>query len=192
MLRTRLATVVGLPADAPQLQLVCNGTHCVDDGAQLSTLPGRTFTAWLPRYSRHVSDAAQARAATHAAERSHYEANKFRIEARALIVGMRRRLTAAVSALRRHAPLVRSTLGRVERRTWGTLALWGGLTLLARELGLAMPFLILAAIYGIFANLGSNQGGVSAYTVFNGMRALPGQLQAEDIQRDMLRGIGGM
>jgi len=66
----------------------------------------------------------------------------------------------------------------------------GGLTLFARELGFAMPFLILAAIYGIFSNLGSNQGGASAYTVFNGMQALPGQLHADDVQRDMLRGIG--
>lgn len=33
-------------------------------------------------------------------------------------------------------------------------------------------------------------GEESAYTVFNGLRALPGQLRAEDIQRDMLQGVG--
>lgn len=189
-LRARLAAVVGLPAEAPPLQLVCNGTHCVDDGAQLSALPCRAFTAWVPRYSRHVSDAAKVHAAKRAADKRYYEENKLQVEARALIADARHRLSAALSAVRRHAPLVRSALGRVERRTWGTLALWGGLTLFARELGFAMPFLILAAIYGIFSNLGSNQGGASAYTVFNGMQALPGQLHADDVQRDMLRGIG--
>ena len=188
-LRARLATAVGMPSNAPPLELVCNGLRCTDDAAHLATLPGRALTAWAPRYSRHISDAAGAQAAVRAAERSHYEAHKLKIEARAFCISALQQAGALASAARRQTPMVSRQLARVERRTWGRLALWIGLTMISRELGLAMPFLIAAAIYAIFNNLGSNNGGESAYTVFNGMRALPGQVRAEDIQRDMMRGV---
>mgnify|MGYP003684844711 CR=1 FL=1 len=189
----RLATLCHrlAPSLAPSLslKLCCDGEFCPDLSAPLSSLRGRTLTAWLPRYSRHVSDAAAACAAAAAQARAHYEANRIRIEARKLLRHTGRMAVALAADARAGVPRVRRGLACVPLRMWGKLALWSGLTLLARELGLGMPFLIVAAIYAIFSNLGVRDGGESAYTVFNGMRALPGQLQAEDLQRDLMRGF---
>ena len=59
---------------------------------------------------------------------------------------------------------------------------------LARRASLAMPFTIASLIWLMIANLGERRAGdASAYTVFNrDFRALPGQLRAEDFERELL------
>ena len=51
-----------------------------------------------------------------------------------------------------------------------------------------MPFTIASLIWLMIANLGERRAGdASAYTVFNrDFRALPGQLRAEDFERELL------
>ena len=57
------------------------------------------------------------------------------------------------------------------------------------------PWLVATATYLVYLFGFSEReaGQESAYTVFNdNMRALPGQLRAEDVQRDLMRGVAGM
>ncbi|EOD04510.1 hypothetical protein EMIHUDRAFT_456118 [Emiliania huxleyi CCMP1516] len=189
VLRRRLASASGLPR-----------VECSDDTAAAESLPRRSITAWSARYSRGVSDTAAAAAAVAAAERRQYERQYLQLEARRLAARAAEGVAAAWRAARAHAPAARAAVAAVERGTWARAALWLGLLVAAREVGLAMPFLIAAAIhslfareaaiYSIFANLGVADGGESAYTVFNNMRALPGQIRAEDVQAQMMHGFG--
>jgi len=172
------------------LRHAVRGVECSDDTAAAELLPRRSITAWSARYSRGVSDAAAAAAAVAAAERRQYERHYLQLEARRLAARAAEGVAAAWRAARAHAPAVRAAVAAVERGTWARAALWLGLLVAAREVGLAMPFLIAAAIYSIFANLGVADGGESAYTVFNNMRALPGQIRAEDVQAQMMHGFG--
>lgn len=68
--------------------------------------------------------------------------------------------------------------------------LWMMLLPLAAWFYLAPPFILLTMIVVIFTNLGTRQPGEqSAYSVFNeGIRALPGQLDADAIDDQMRRG----
>ena len=72
-------------------------------------------------------------------------------------------------------------------RTWLKLAVWFVLMLVCRHYRLGHPFIITSLIVLLLNNLGEKKAGdVSAYTVFNAdMRALPGQLRMEDLEREM-------
>ncbi|KAL3894293.1 MAG: hypothetical protein SGPRY_013846 [Prymnesium sp.] len=82
-------------------------------------------------------------------------------------------------------------LARVVRaippRRWAFLGGWLVLGKIFKYLGFGAPFVIGSLICLIFMNLGTRgQGESSAYTVFNDGRALPGQLQQEDFEREIL------
>lgn len=77
--------------------------------------------------------------------------------------------------------------------TWVRLVVWLSLSIGASYGELLGPWLIATATYLVY-QYGFDEraaGQESAYTVFNGLRALPGQLRAEDIQRDMVQGVAG-
>ena len=59
---------------------------------------------------------------------------------------------------------------------------------LSRRASLAMPFAIGTLIWLMVSSLGERRAGdASAYSVFNrDFRALPGQLRAEDFERELL------
>ena len=53
--------------------------------------------------------------------------------------------------------------------------------------------LIFAGFVAIFTNLGRRQGGLSAYSIFNkGFQSLQGTLRADDIDREIRGGVGGL
>ncbi|EFJ48079.1 hypothetical protein VOLCADRAFT_81244 [Volvox carteri f. nagariensis] len=77
-------------------------------------------------------------------------------------------------------------------RPW-RLALFCGFLLgcvISSRLGLGPLFVLGCLIGGIFTNLGTRRAGeLSAYSIFNrGVRRLPGQLDAEEIDRQMRQG----
>jgi hypothetical protein len=91
-------------------------------------------------------------------------------------------------------PVVRDAANQVPLGSWLRLALWLMLSITASYAELLGPWLIATATYLVwrFGFSDREAGEESAYTVFNrGLRALPGQLRAEDVQRDMLMGVGG-
>ena len=91
-------------------------------------------------------------------------------------------------------PVVRDAANQVPLGSWLRLALWLMLSITASYAELLGPWLIATATYLVwrFGFSDREEGEESAYTVFNrGLRALPGQLRAEDVQRDMLMGVGG-
>ena len=88
-------------------------------------------------------------------------------------------------------PVVRDAAKQVPLGTW---ALWLMLSITASYAELLGPWLISTATYLVWRYGFSDReaGEESAYTIFNrGLRALPGQLRAEDVQRDMLMGVLG-
>ena len=83
-----------------------------------------------------------------------------------------------------------ATAGRAppnERPWYSSKMVWFVLMLVCRHYRLGHPFIITSLIVLLLNNLGDKKAGdVSAYTVFNAdMRALPGQLRMEDLEREM-------
>lgn len=172
-LKRRFAsTALGESAAAATVRLCLNGELLADGAALSAVLPagGATLTAWTMRYSRHRSD--EARALTEARQK-------------------RREHSGALYALRRDGPAVGAALLAAARavsvRWWAVALVWLLAALLLRAAEMLPLLGFVTAIALIWHNLGERQAGTtSAYTVFNeGMRALPGQLKAEDIERDM-------
>jgi hypothetical protein len=171
------ATAFGTQSVAANIRLCLDGT-LLDDRSKLgAALPQQhgadiALTVWTSRWSRSRSEEAHALAAT----RQRHAA------ARAVTSSVLRTVRGAV-------PVASAMLRAVPPRWWAILAVWHLLGYIARWLEMLPLFGFVTAIALIYTNLGERKPGeVSAYTVFNeGMRALPGQLRAEDIERDMLR-----
>lgn len=161
-LRGRAAARTGIGANV--LSLCCCGAVLSDD-ALLSSLPSSTVTAWAPRYSEGRAPArAQPRAGA---------------ERRASAQTLR----SMLQLLREHGPgVVRS----VPRGVWLRGAVWFALMLAARSWHFGMPFIIASLCWLMLTNLGTRRAGdASAYTIFNHGVALPGQLDAEDFDREL-------
>ncbi len=190
-LRQRLAERTGL--SAASISLCCCGER-LPDGHALGTLRSDTLTAWTTRWS---------------AGRSEHAAALEEMRARAGRDRRREVPLRAWCALRDNAPEVVRWVRRVPRGVWIRAAVYTvraeptgramacaltphrvaqALFGLARRAALAMPFTIASLIWLMIANLGERRAGdASAYTVFNrDFRALPGQLRAEDFQRELL------
>ncbi|GIL56900.1 hypothetical protein Vafri_12191 [Volvox africanus] len=77
-------------------------------------------------------------------------------------------------------------------RPWRFAVMFGFLVgcVVSSRLGLGPLFILSCLIAGIFTNLGTRRAGeLSAYSIFNrGVRRLPGQLDAEEIDRQMRQG----
>ncbi|GIL97576.1 hypothetical protein Vretimale_3201 [Volvox reticuliferus] len=77
-------------------------------------------------------------------------------------------------------------------RPWRFAVMIGFLVgcVVSSRLGLGPLFILGCLIAGIFTNLGTRRTGeLSAYSIFNrGVRRLPGQLDAEEIDRQMRQG----
>eukprot|EP00322_Chrysochromulina_rotalis_P011993 CAMPEP_0115890674 /NCGR_PEP_ID=MMETSP0287-20121206/33471_1 /TAXON_ID=412157 /ORGANISM="Chrysochromulina rotalis, Strain UIO044" /LENGTH=230 /DNA_ID=CAMNT_0003347449 /DNA_START=8 /DNA_END=701 /DNA_ORIENTATION=+ len=93
----------------------------------------------------------------------------------------------------RATPVVVAAGRTIPASAWISLAVWLAASIAASRVELLGPWLVMSATYLVY-RFGFDEreaGTESAYTVFNNnMRALPGQLRAEDIQRDMMRGVG--
>ena len=174
VLKKRLCAATGLPATT--LKLCCAGKVLLDDDQRIGSLPSTRLTAWGPRFTKLRSDKA-------------FEAAEVRRE----VAEEQRRARARPwwqrwwTAARLHWPAVRAALQTVSLRTWLKLAVWFVLMLVCRHYRLGHPFIITSLIVLLLNNLGDKKAGdVSAYTVFNAdMRALPGQLRMEDLEREM-------
>ena len=152
-----------------KLVLCCNGTVLNDDSMLVGALPSHQLTGWYPRFSASRSDEPTAAAA-------------FSVRA---AMTRRQLWRTAQGAARLLLPALRT----VQLMVWLQLALWLGLFWGASRVELGGPFLVASALALVW-KIGFSDGasdGVSAYTVFNeGMRALPGQLQQEDLQRNVV------
>ena len=174
VLKKRLCAATGLPATT--LKLCCAGKVLLDDDQRIGSLPSTRLTAWGPRFTKLRSDKA-------------FEAAEVQRE----VAEEQRRARARPwwqrwwTAARLHWPVVRAALQTVSLRTWLKLAVWFVLMLVCRHYRLGHPFIITSLIVLLLNNLGDKKAGdVSAYTVFNAdMRALPGQLRMEDLEREM-------
>ena len=178
-LRRRVAEARGLPADA-RVRLCLRGEEITDDGRGAGALEGETLTAWTPRYSAGLSSQLAERSERLRQERAAELAFASRPLWRKAIDAARIRGPAALAAARRAPPGV-----------WARAGAWLVLALLTVRLQLWPPFLIVSCVWLMWTyGLGERGAGEeSAYTVFNNFRALPGQMGADEIQRQVARGL---
>ena len=152
---------------APRLNLCCEGAVLVDEMLVRSLPAHRELTAWYPRYSRAQGDV-----------RGHKSA------ARAVLD--REQAWRAASLL---VATVRAVLRAVAIGEWLRFGMWSVVFFAAWRSDVGGPFLILSALVLVWRVGFSDRSteAASAYTVFNqDFRALPGQIQAEDLQRDLV------
>ena len=153
-----------------ELRLCCDGVVLSDDSLLVSALNSSRLTAWCPRHTRHRSDQTEgvARAKALAAQLGREEMLRKIQQCAKLCVGM----------VRQHA-------------TYERVAKLVAFLLLTKLLPVDLigPFWAVCACWLLWS-MGFRErsdGEQSAYTVFNeGMQALPGQIRAEDLQRDMV------
>lgn len=154
---------------AQKLTLCCDGV-VLDDTTLVCDLPvHRQLTGWTPRHT--ATTAAPTAAARVVVHFDRKQAWRY-----------------AQAAARVSAKL----LSMFSFGTWLRIIIWLVLLSTAGHVGLGGPFLIASALYFVWCvgfSDGENQG-VSAYTVFNrDYAALPGQLFAEELQRNMTGGV---
>ena len=79
---------------------------------------------------------------------------------------------------------------------WLKLGIFFALLGLARELEVMAVYLVVAAMYALYTSMQPGtrkKGELSAYAAFNpGFRRLDGETSAEEMTRQMTRGIAGM
>ncbi|KAG2453360.1 hypothetical protein HYH02_001584 [Chlamydomonas schloesseri] len=165
-----------LPGDKPG-QLVT-----LQDGDHLLVAPQRKGPS--AEVMAAVNKAAAARGGSHAAgddddDRIELPANAARWEA------------VAVEWLRSRVPdWVLEWVVLVRPRRFAILVVFLAGCIAASRVGLGPVFILVSLIASIFLNLGQRRAGeVSAYSIFNrGVRRLPGQLDADEIDRQMRQG----
>ena len=152
---------------APRLNLCCEGALLADETLVRSLPAHRELTAWYPRYSRAQGGVSAQKSA-----------------ARAVLD--REQVRRTVSLL---VATVRAVLRAIPIGEWLRFGIWSAVFYAALRTGVGGPFLIVSALWLVW-RVGFSDGstdGTSAYTVFNrDFVALPGQIQAEDLQRDMV------
>ena len=173
--RRRLQTPGG-----PRLNLCCEGAVLADEAVVASLPSHRQLSGWHPRHTRHRSEQQQH---SHRAARAVGAA----LDRRAVLAAARRWALRGGAAARLAAAAAHS-LGLA---AWLRLGLWLALFWASGRVELGGPFLIASAAVLVW-HIGFSERGAeaeSAYTVFNrGFRALPGQLHAEDVQRQVAGG----
>tara|TARA_B100000524_G_scaffold142248_1_gene71381 strand:+ start:663 stop:1484 length:822 start_codon:yes stop_codon:yes gene_type:complete len=171
-LRKDVAREAQMPGGEASLGLCCQGQVLLHDTATLwDALHGSTLAAWDRRHSRTIAEAKQE--ARDAAE--YAQANARKEAARQLW-----------QQARDQWPHVKATLRRLPLKTWVLGSGWVLLLLASRYLQVGSVFLMGSAIVFMLTNLGTRTDGPSAYTVFNrDLRALPGQLQMDDFEREL-------
>ena len=163
------------PNSSSKLVLCCDGT-LLSDSVLVRELRSLTrfardneicLTAWYPRYSQEKSSATAAS------------------RAGALLLDRRQLWRYARVAARFLAAVLRM----IPLGTWVRLLVWLALFCAVCHVELGGPFLVASAMWFVW-HVGFSDGninGVSAYTVFNrDMAALPGQLMAEEVQRNVV------
>ena len=89
-------------------------------------------------------------------------------------------------------PFVAETMRTIKPLVWAKFAAWLIVARCTSTVELLGPFLIASATYFVYC-FGFRERGEaeeSAYTVFNrNFRALPGQLRAEELERNVVAGI---
>lgn len=172
----QMRTFQGFP-EGVSVRLCSDGAILSDDRQLLSPAQNEMF-AWCPRYSQSVVPPAYAREGASAGE-----------HARALLVRVSfdlRSLAAwLLSAGRTLQPLAIEAARVTARhpRMLAKLAVWAALFYFAHwRVELGGPFLVASACWAVWQVGFSerSEGEESAYTVFNGGRALPGQLRQEE------------
>lgn len=174
----------GFPAGVTGVQLCSQGAVLHDD--RLPALDHRELTAWWPRYSRGDAAAASAHAGGLGASASALLASSV-ASLRSQALSRRAAATARWLAGTVAPELARAVSARP--LLLAKLATWTALFYAAHwRLELGGPFLVASAGWAVWQVGFSERGDgeASAYTVFNGGRALPGQLQGEDLQAQMV------
>eukprot|EP00322_Chrysochromulina_rotalis_P016621 CAMPEP_0115866610 /NCGR_PEP_ID=MMETSP0287-20121206/20338_1 /TAXON_ID=412157 /ORGANISM="Chrysochromulina rotalis, Strain UIO044" /LENGTH=204 /DNA_ID=CAMNT_0003321183 /DNA_START=8 /DNA_END=622 /DNA_ORIENTATION=- len=169
MLQQRLETVIGLHRPT----LCCEGVLLSNHTTAIANLPSRRLTVWGARHARLQLEKDQLEERTrHPKVLSLSDLPRLLVRATPVVVAAGRTIPASA---------------------WISLAVWLAASIAASRVELLGPWLVMSATYLVY-RFGFDEreaGTESAYTVFNNnMRALPGQLRAEDIQRDMMRGVG--
>ena len=150
--------------------VLCSQGVVLADHAAIAELPlPRVLSAWASRYSKQrsqeLADIAAARLDAGRAKREQRQQ-----QLRALSVAML------------------EFLSHLSWQTWASLAAFGVLLKLAASIELVMPYLFVCTLvflskYGFTERRADEE---SPYTVFNhGYRALPGQMNAQDLQRNL-------
>jgi hypothetical protein len=170
-----------LAQQGPEPVLCCEGA-VLADGVLVDSLPAhRRLASWLPRYTRHRSEA-QVRERSLAARAAAFDR-------RAAAATVRRAAVLAANVARTTLKAARN----VDVGVWLRLAVWLPLFWAVCRVDLGGPFLIVSAVALLWRVGFSERPGdaESAYTVFNrDFRALPGQLNQEDVQRAATGGLG--
>jgi hypothetical protein len=150
--------------------LSCDGA-VLRDSVRLAELPAhRKLSAWYPRYSQSRSESralAQAKLLSSRVGRGHLAA-KVKAAIAEFVSGWLRQSTSL--------------------RAWAKLGLWVAISAAFKRGDFLGPWLV-ASLVGFISAYGFSErrsDEESAYTVFNGGRALPGQLRAEDLQRNVV------
>ena len=77
----------------------------------------------------------------------------------------------------------------VKPYVWASILAWCVMARLTSSLQMGPVFVLGSIVAVIYFNLGQRRAGeASAYSIFNGFRALPGQLQADEIDRQVRHG----
>lgn len=165
-LKQRIASQLGLFAAGTEL--CCDG-RLLADRERVGDLPSHKLTAWCRRYSRR--------------SRGDFASSTL-LQARRSFIDFPLDRKRAVTMARAAA----AALLRVSLWTWVRAAVWLALWTGASRVDLHGPFFIATAVAAVGAYGFSErcEGEESAYTIFNGGRALPGQMNAEDLQRDLV------
>uniref|UniRef100_A0A7S0LJ73 Ubiquitin-like domain-containing protein n=1 Tax=Coccolithus braarudii TaxID=221442 RepID=A0A7S0LJ73_9EUKA len=176
--KLRRAVARALMLRPNNLKLHCGG-HILSDERTIGSLPGTVIMAWTRRYTAHRSEEKLIEAEE---QREHSKRQRERKDSwEVLVHDMLECMRAMIVALWK-------TCSPATMRGWLKTIVWIVLLVSARYVQFGMPFLIASAMVLMFQNLGTRRAGeASAYTVFNNFRALPGQLQLEDLQREILQ-----
>ena len=163
-------------SSAPRINLSCDGVLLADD-ALVATLTTNHLTGWTPRYTSHRSDDQRRGLAQRTMQAA--------LDREQLVALARKLWSAAVRYARAAAEVART----VSPSLWLKLGAWLALFYLVCRADLGGPFLVVSALVFVWRVGFSDRSAQeeSAYTVFNhGFRALPGQLQQEDVQRNVV------
>ena len=168
-----IATVKRRLAAPPTTTLCCNGA-ILTEKMTIAELPAHaTLSAWSPRYSRHRSENGAAMA------EARRDAGRAKREAQ-----MRQLLQLRDIAL--------DYARGVSWQTWAAAAVFLLLLRWSAQVELALPFLFVTTLlwFWKYGFQDRKPGEESPFTVFNyGMRALPGQMNAQELERNLLHGM---
>ena len=78
---------------------------------------------------------------------------------------------------------------QIKWTSWAKLLAFIALAPVAHRLGIGPIYILAVIVIVLFRNLGTRKAGeASAYSIYNNFRALPGQLTADEVDRQVRTG----